>query len=305
MKKSKIKEMGWLKRRIASAFILILLAVVGKMLDEKNVMQLHANLNLLDPNRKDRKRSFWNRFFNNLKRLAFKQESNPLEAFNKSLKVGGLFDINRIGKKEMETFRFIMMSTPTPENKIIGILGKIPNLSLRHGWAKAFIDAIETSSYMPSPDPSIASCRAHLLTYKNAKTQGRKAAWVFVINDLNAQLAAFQRLADNDHKNSVLILESGGFKIKRTGKKQRQVFKLTHGGSGIINMVATGGGKKKHCHAWWKSDNGVDYTMMLPTTDAETTAKGLKVGSLMYFQHQLITKKGATGKLETLSLTVI
>jgi hypothetical protein len=201
---------------------------------------------------------------------------------------------------------FVMMSMPTPENVITGYIGKIA-VKDRGTRGKEIIDACAIA-----PNPSILPAdiiiyRAHLLTFTNATTKSAKnAAWKIVYGDLKILLFAFQIAANADQPNSITILESGSFKIKGVGKKQRQVFGLTNGVEpGTIDLV--GNLIKGRCfHIWYISyDGGKTYVIFDTTFESVISKTGLTVGQTIYFQHQYITPQGKdNGPLQTLFITV-
>jgi hypothetical protein len=200
---------------------------------------------------------------------------------------------------------YVMMSMPTPENIITGIIGaiKTPN---RFARATEIIDACALTTVPTIPPANIILYRAHVATFNTAIGSAKKAAWKIVYADLKVLLFTFQIAANADQPNSITILESGSFKIKGIGKKQKQVFSLTNGvAGGTIDLV--GNVTKGRCfHVWYISyDGGKTYVIFDTTFESVIQKEGLTVGQTIYFQHQYITPRGKdNGVLETLFITV-
>ena len=230
---------------------------------------------------------------------------NINKIFDESKATGALFNMKRMNKFQYRNFIWMLMAMPTPENVITGIIGTIltPNRAIR---AKEIIDACAVSTWVIILPADIIIYRGHLTTFENAIGAPKKAAWKIVVKDQKILLSAFQLAANNDQPNAISILESGSFKIKQVGKKQRQVFGLMNGvDPGMVDLV--GNTTKGRClHDWWISyDLGITYTRMAPTLDSKTQKTGLTVGKVIYFQHQLIVPKAENnGPLETLFIVI-
>jgi hypothetical protein len=230
---------------------------------------------------------------------------NLNKVLDESKATGALFDMKRMNRIQYRNFLYMLMAVPTPENVITGIIGKIAvaNRAIR---AKEIIDACAVSTWVTIAPADILIYRGHLAAFETAIDAPKKAAWKIVMKDLKILLSTFQLAANNDQPNAISILESGSFKIKGIGKKQRQVFGLKNGiDPGTIDL--TGNTTKGRClHDWWISlDNGLTWTRMAPTLDSTTQETGLKVGANVGFRHQLITPKPENnGPLQTLFITI-
>jgi hypothetical protein len=202
---------------------------------------------------------------------------------------------------------FAFMAMPTPENVITGYIGKI-KVEDRGTRGKEIIDACALTVTPTIPPGTITGYRADLLTFTNASGSAKTAAWKIVYNDLKALLMAFQLAANASQPNSITILQSGSFKIKNVGKKQKQVFSLANNiENGTIDLTGNVAPAKGKClHDWWISfDLGKTYVRLDPTLESTTQATGLTIGAVIYFRHQYITPRGKdNGALETLFITV-
>jgi len=224
--------------------------------------------------------------------------------FRGSLKSGYIFSTERFGKREYRNFAYLMFAMPKPENMIIGILGPIPKMGLRAEWAKQFIDKCESSTWVSIPAGQISDDRDLWTTFNDAKDSAKKAAWIPLLNALNALLGDFMEVTYTDHPNSIVILESGNFKIKQMGGRTSQVFNVFNTeSSGTVRLVGTVT-IKRSCHDWFISINGVDFIRLQPSISSEIFISGLTPGQKRWFRHQLITKDGSYGPMETRELIV-
>ena len=201
---------------------------------------------------------------------------------------------------------FVLMSMPTPENIITGIIGKIKAVD-QPIRSKEIIDACALSTNPAILPATIIIYRAHLATFNALFGAPRKAAWKIVYKDLKALLYAFQLAANNDQPNAITILESGKFRIKGVSSKQRQVFSLANGvDSGTLELTGNMPLKGICLHDWWISyDLGLTYVRLEPTLESTTEVTGLTKGKEIFIRHQFITRRGKdNGPLETLSKTV-
>jgi hypothetical protein len=88
------------------------------------------------------------------------------------------------------------------------------------------------------------------------------------------------------------ITESCHLHLRGTGGSHVSSFELSNGLTGVINLVAAGGGDHT-AHQWFYSlDNGVTWIQMTSTIWAQTSKMGLIVGSTVWFDHQLIDSAG-------------
>jgi hypothetical protein len=282
-----------LKSIVLVWLITLLLFVAGDGLSNKLKGNLRKFRNELRGKGKTKKESFLSKaisFF--MKRVTL--TGAALSDFWARGKEGAFFNREDMGKAGLNNFAFILMAIPTPENRIIGILGKIPALGLRGAWAKEYIDACAVSTLVTVPPATIVDIRLILTNFNAAIDAPKKALWETLLLALQSLLADFQGIANLDRPNSISILESGNFKIKGKGGNKAKTFNLFAGAeSGTVRLEGQAGGKKKTAHDWQMSlDNGVTWIRLLPTLSSETLVSGLEVGKLVWFAHQIIDKNG-------------
>src|ERR1035437_1219807 len=281
-----------LKSIVLVWLITLLLFVAGDGLSNKLNGYLRKFRNELRGKNKTKRKSFLSKVSNFFtKRVSLTREA--VSDYWARGKKGAMFNRDEMGKEGFFNFGFIMMAAPTPENVIIGIIGKIAvaNRAIR---AKEIIDACASSTLCTIPPADIVIYRGHYDTFVAAIDAPKKAAWKIVVKDQKILLAAFQLKANSDQPNAISILESGSFKIKNVGGGTKQTFQLFDGAaSGTVSLIGQSGGKKKHLHDWFISlDKGLTWTRLQPTINSETLATGLTVGMDVWFAHQLIDKNG-------------
>ena len=296
-------QKGVFQYALIRLMVTLLLYVAGKFMKAQQVHALQHLVNQTRPKGWTKEKFSFSWFKNFLNKHAY-IPFNLNKVLDASKATGALFNMERMNKFQYRNFVYMLLM-PTPENVIIGIIGKIltPNRAIR---AKEIIDACAVSTWVIILPADIIIYRGHLTTFENAIGAPKKAAWKIVVKDQKILLSAFQLAANNDQPNAISILESGSFKIKSVGKKQRQVFGLMNGvDPGTVDLI--GNTVKGRClHDWWISyDIGITYTRMAPTLDSKTQKTGLTVGKVIYFQHQLIVPKAENnGPLETLFIVI-
>jgi hypothetical protein len=297
-------QKGVLQYALIWLMVTILLFIAGNLMKPQTIGGLRNLLNQTRPKGWSKKKINFSR----VKRLILKNVFIPFN-LNKVLEAskatGALFSMERMNKFHYRNFVYMLL-IPTPENVITGIIGKIsvPNRAIR---AKEIIDACAVSTWVIILPADILIYRGHLAAFEVAIGAAKKAAWKIVYNDLKILLATFQLAANADQPNAITILESGSFKIKGVGKKQKNVFGLKNGvDSGTIDLTGNKAPKGTCLHDWWISfDLGKTYVRLDPTIESTTQVTGLTKGAEIYFQHQYITRRGKeNGPLETLFITV-
>ena len=211
-----------------------------------------------------------------------------------------------MSKNVFERFNglFMMMAVPTPENVITGIIGKIKKAD-RGDRALEIINGCATSTYVTITPADILIYRGHLTTFNAVGTPSqKKSRWLIVYDDLKILLSTFQLAATANQPDSINILESGKFRIKGMGGSSKNVFDVFNTDvSGTVRITGPVM-KKRHCHDWKYSSDGITYIRFTPSINAEIFIPELVVGQKYWFQHQLIDKDGPTGPLETKFITV-
>jgi hypothetical protein len=283
-----------LKSIVLVWLITLLLFVAGDGLSNKLKGNLRKLRNEIRGKNKTKKKSFLTRgisFF--MKRVTL--TGAALSDFWARGREGAFFNRDDMDKAGFNNLAVVLMAVPTPENAIIGVIGKQPAKGSRGSWMKEYIDACAISTWVIIDPLVIAADRLLLLNFNNAVGAAKEPFWVKLMAALQSLLADFQYIANNDKPNAIVILESGNFKIKGMGGKKPQVFTLTNGAvSGEVNLIGEAGPvKKKHLHDWFISyDLGLTWTRFQPTINSETSFSGLTVGATIWFAHQIIDKDG-------------
>jgi len=165
------------------------------------------------------------------------------------------------------------------------------------------LEACTNNSFVTVPIGKINTINGHVAKYKNAKA-GVADAWQVVKNDLKLLMSKFQEVANHDPDNSIEIIQSGKFKVKKMGYPQKRKFEAKIGKTeGEIILKAQGGGQNT-CHDWQMSVDGDNFFRLPPTIAGKTKVKGLKVASYAYFTHELVTTKGPKGLSNVIKILV-
>jgi len=105
-------------------------------------------------------------------------------------------------------------------------------------------------------------------------TQIRDDAWIIVKHDIMALLAVAQFNSNNDTLNGIVIIESGGWKVKMVGAHEVHPFKAVNVGPGSMYISDAGAGVSA-IHDWEYSVDGIHWTAFMSTHLAHMTGTGL------------------------------
>ena len=200
---------------------------------------------------------------------------------------------------------FILSLIPTAIHAITAVLdvpigylakgekaGEVVNAWTDNKWLP--VDALLQKQYLDDIDIYNAA----------TTTAARNSAWKNVHDDLKALMRLVQTTADKKPADAVEIIESFKLRVKKVALHQITKFAATNGTeAGVIDLVAPGGANYT-CHDWGFSADGITFVRMQPTVAAHAQIKGLKPDSYVYFQHELINKKGGTGISEVIKIRV-
>ena len=162
--------------------------------------------------------------------------------------------------------------------------------------ADNIITTSQTSTYVTVPAANIEAANKALSNFQKASTAAaREAALRPLRQALQGIMFFFQSAANADPANGIVIVESGGFKVKKIVPRQKGDFELSNGiNSGTVNLDAEGAGPHT-CHDWRYSADGTTFVHLPPTINAHTQVTGLAPGQYAYFTHEVVNKDGGQG----------
>jgi hypothetical protein len=203
--------------------------------------------------------------------------------------------------------------------KIIAVLDIPDGIPERLVKAKSVKKAMTGNSFFPAPNPALATVQTHIDTADAAVTaaqshaagavQARDEAMKILMDDLVHLTAYVQGIADANPAKAETIITSAGLKVKKQGEINKQDFIVKNNKvSGTVDLIAKGIDAPNSAHQWGISPDGTDWISLAldiaPTLAAHTKATGLKRGSIMYFRHREILKKGPGGWSHTVDIVV-
>ena len=162
--------------------------------------------------------------------------------------------------------------------------------------AKDVIAASKASTYGKVPPANFSAADEALAAFENAAAPAARTAALRPLRQaLQGIMFYFQSAANADPANAIVIVESGGFKVKQFVPRQKGDFTLSNGvNSGTIDLEAEGAGPHT-CHDWMYSADGITFTRLPPTINAHTQMTGLTPGQWAYFTHEVVTHEGGQG----------
>ena len=194
---------------------------------------------------------------------------------------------------------------PVTIHQITAVLDMPDDYLAQGKHASDIITASTGSTYVTVPPANLDAAGKALTTFQSAGTPAaRKAAERPLRQALQAIMFFFQAAANADPANAEVIVESGGFKVKKISLNQKHSFQLSNGiNSGTIDLDAEGAGHYA-CHDWMYSADGKSFTHLPPTMSAHTHIDGLTPGQYAYFTHEVVTKDGGQGVSQVESIIV-
>ena len=213
--------------------------------------------------------------------------------------------MNRRRKEGSSTQYIILSIIPTAIHIITAVLD-VPNGYLAKGEkASGIVNAWTDNKWLPVDAVLQKKYLEDIANYTAAtSTAARNSAWKTVHDDLKALMRLIQTEADKKPADAIEIIESFKLRVKKVAIHQIQVFGAVNGAEpGTIDLTAPGG-KGQHCHDWWFSPDGINYTRMRPTLKSTTQMVGLKSLSWAWFMHELIVAKDGTGLSDPIKIQV-
>jgi hypothetical protein len=207
-------------------------------------------------------------------------------------------------KDGYKNFSFVMFAAPTAIHVVTAILNIKDTDTNRGAKALAVVTACGTSTFVIIPIGTITSILALITAFNGAVGAVKKAKWKLIKTALKAMMRTFQTAMDAAPADAASIAASGGFGVKKVSAKQRNVFTLTQGvDSGSLICVGDTA-KNAIFHAWWTSRDGINFTLIMGTPDAENLLEGLGKGRI-WIQHQYRARKGLHGPVKVLYIDLI
>ena len=172
--------------------------------------------------------------------------------------------------------------------------------------ALAIVTACGTSIFVLIPIGTITTLLADIITFNAAVGPvQRKAKWDIIKIGIKEMMRTFQTAMDLNPVDAGLICASGGFTPKAGASRDKNVFGVTQGAtSGTVNAIGNAS-RKRSCHHWEVSVDGINFITVIPTCDAANKFIGLTAGKRYWFRHTLIMAKGPNGPIQTLFVDVI
>ena len=209
------------------------------------------------------------------------------------------------GSNTSKGYNFVLMSFPSAIHIITAVLGITDTDPSRGAKALVVATACGTSTFVIIPIGTITALLAAITAYNNAIGAQKKTKWRLVKIALKSLMRTFQTAMDLTPADAVATCESGGFKVKKVAIRQKNVFTAERGlESGTVQLVGNTSAKR-HFHAWWISVDGITFTLIMGTNDADNLVTGLLPNHRYWFRHQLIMAKGDNGLLQTLFVDVV
>ncbi len=197
----------------------------------------------------------------------------------------------------------ILMSSPSAIHILTAALNIKSNDPNRGAKAHAVVMKFSTSTYVTVPLGTTTAALADIAAFNAAIGAARKTTWNQVNSDLKNVMAIFSTAMRADPVHAEVICVSGGFKVKGVAIRQKNVYTLTQGvESGTLICLGDVFGNTIF-HAWWISRNGVDWTLIMGTPEAENILTGLALGRV-WIKHQCRTR-GTHGPVKVLFLDLI
>ncbi|MEO8147545.1 MAG: hypothetical protein ABI723_07910 [Bacteroidia bacterium] len=199
----------------------------------------------------------------------------------------------------------ILMSMPTPIHAVTAVLDMPGDYNGRRDRAAEVILGCTANAYVTISAPVIATANANLAAYI-ASISGpvRDVNYVPLHNGLKSFMSLFQNAANADIANAIVIIESGGFRVKQMTINQKHEFKAEHGlMPGDVSLTAEGG-PAHSVHNWNYSPDGIAWTRLRGTSAAHTHLDGLAIGDEAYFTHELSIHDVPQGVSQVFQITV-
>ncbi len=183
-------------------------------------------------------------------------------------------------------------------------------------YARQMLLAWTGNQYLPNPDPTLASFKAHVDAFDAAETlartkaQGtaaaRDAAKQKVLQDMDhlRDYAKRQVEAATDLTIAVAIIESAAMKVKLRPKRNKEAFAVQHGAmSGIVLLIAKSIAEDA-VYYWQVSTDQKNWSSVPDTMKASTSIGGLTPGQTYWFRFRAMARKTAIDWSQPISIIV-
>jgi hypothetical protein len=149
-------------------------------------------------------------------------------------------------------------------------------------------DNIASLAQLGTDIQSFLDTEAIVQTGLKGSAANRNAALFILMQDLRGILSMVQTAADKDPANAIVIIESAGYEIKRTGsrsKLQNDAFNTEI--AGMVLLTADGG----RGHEWQMSRDQTTIINLPSTQTAQTLVEDLIPNDVWYFRNRKINTK--------------
>ncbi len=183
----------------------------------------------------------------------------------------------------------ILMSMPAPIHAVTAVMDMPHDYHGRVDRITEIFTKCTDNHYVPIAPHTIDEGYVKLATYVAAATAAEKnAAFPPVHNVCKSYMNLFQNAGNDDIANAIVIIESGGFKVKEMSIPQKHSFKAVNGAiTGDTDLYAQGA-PAGSTHNWKWATDGINYLWLRGTSDAHTHhVTGLAQGSTVYYIHEL------------------
>ena len=191
-----------------------------------------------------------------------------------------------------------------PPRRTIAVL-KLPEyeVPLLCTQARGIVLKMTGNAFFPTPRPSLATLTSAIADLSEAqtatlsKTSGtvalRNEKRVVLVTLLQRLLAYVQATADANVEQAVSIIEGAGMSVKQPRTVNPRVFKAKPGRvSGEVDLETPSAGDDASYEWAYSLDGGITWLSLPPTTQASTTATGLKPGATVHFRYRAVTNDG-------------
>ncbi len=194
------------------------------------------------------------------------------------------------------------MSTTSPVHRTTAALKMPKRKALISAYATSVVNAMTGNASFPSPVPPLATVSADLAAYETAEAAAvtrvkgavvtRNEKYAVLRADLGHLMGYVQQVADANPANAQSIIESAGFRIRKTASRTKSAIKVVAGTvPGSVKLIAKAASHRAS-YEWQFSTDQKTWTDAPTTLQANTVLIGLTSGTVYYFRFRAITKTG-------------
>jgi hypothetical protein len=181
--------------------------------------------------------------------------------------------------------------------------------------AKAILAALGNNpSIFVTPVPPLATFKADIDALDSAETQAltkakgaveaRNAKLAVVVEHVHDARAYVNKIANADPPNAAAIITAGGFSIKKSSTRSKQLLAAKQGASTGIVVLTAKAVATRAAYEWEWSLDQKSWTDVPLTTVAHTSISGLSPAVIHYFRFRASTSKGRGDWSEVVTLIV-